>query len=121
MITAGDSLSGLTLKSLRDDERVDLDDEDTVKILEAMSEFAAAALEAGVQHTWKEWTQFSTLERFAWVRGARVVRAQEARRSALAMRGAAGYLAAGADVEEDAIVNSDDAVADDFARRLANG
>ena len=121
MIVTG-SLTELTLRSLREDEdRVDLEDEDTARILDATGQFAAAALEAGVSHPWRDWVQFTAIERLAWVQAARLVRTQEARRSALAARGEAGYLLAGVDVEGDAVQAADEAIADEHARRVARG
>jgi hypothetical protein len=72
---------------------------DSDTILPVLEQFAAAALEGGVRHTWQDWLNFTPTERRAWINAGRIVAAQEARRAALAARGEAGYQLAGADTE----------------------
>jgi hypothetical protein len=91
------------------------------RVLAALEQFAAAALEGGVRHSWGDWVGFTDLERTAWVNAGRIVAAQEARRVALAQRGEAGYLAAAADSEPGALLAVDSATADALAVRLAHG
>ena len=92
-------LTEFALRRIREGDTVDLDDPDTRKILNAMEQFAAGALECHAGPNWSEWVKFTPLEHIAWINGSRIVAAQKARRIALAQRGEQGFQLCAADTE----------------------
>ena len=87
------------------------------RVYPVLVEVAREAHEGRVSLGFDVWATFTVLEQRAWNEGARLVAAQDARRQALAQRGEAGYLAAGADTE--GWIQHDRAVAAAFADALS--
>ena len=119
MAIVSGSLLEFTMRNARSELTIDAEDPEIARLLAAMEQSALTAFVVGVTHDWRDWISFEPLERLAWANAALRFRAQEARRIALAQRGAVGYLLAASDSE--GLEAADSAIADSAAVRIAHG